>query len=82
MAEVWCNKGATLGQLRRTKEELECYNEALRINPQLAEAWYNKGMTLYHLRRYRDARLSLGKAAALGDPDARRVLGSMTKDGH
>ena len=48
---IWCNKGVVLGKLGRHEEAIECYDKALKINPQYAMAWRNKGVALKDLRR-------------------------------
>jgi len=52
--EVWelNNKGGALGNLGRYDEAIDCYDEALDINPRYADAWNNKGAALGNLGRY------------------------------
>jgi len=42
-AEEWLNQGIALGNQGKFDEAIQAFDEAIRINPQLAEAWYNKG---------------------------------------
>jgi tetratricopeptide (TPR) repeat protein len=55
--EIWelSNKGVSLNNLGRSAEALECYDKALKINPQIAEIWSNKGDSLRRLGRFDDA---------------------------
>jgi tetratricopeptide (TPR) repeat protein len=34
---------------------IECYDNALKINPSYALAWYNKGLTFFELKKYNEA---------------------------
>lgn len=44
---------------------LECYDNALRLNPQSAEAYNNRGLTYYHLNRFAEAVSDFDKAIAI-----------------
>lgn len=46
-AEAWKNLGSVYHDTKFYKKELECYEFALRINPNLQEAIYSKGVTLF-----------------------------------
>ncbi|CAK61763.1 unnamed protein product (macronuclear) [Paramecium tetraurelia] len=37
------------------QEAIECYNEAISINPKYAQAWNKKGNTLSDLKQYEEA---------------------------
>jgi len=55
------NKGIILHKLGELQEEIDCYSEALKINPSFAEAWYLKGVTQIDLKLYKEALLSYQK---------------------
>ncbi|HEY2923151.1 MAG TPA: protein kinase family protein [Candidatus Binatia bacterium] len=54
-AVEWSNKGASLSNLRRHEEALDCYEHALGLDPQLKEAWNNKGSVLRSMQQYPEA---------------------------
>jgi tetratricopeptide (TPR) repeat protein len=58
-------KGASLGELRRVEEALDCFDRALALNPRLAELWHNKGNALYKLGRVEEALDCFDRALAL-----------------
>jgi len=59
----WNNKGNTLLRMGEPLgKALECYDHALRSNPEYEIAWYNKGETEYKLKHYEDAVTSFTKA--------------------
>jgi tetratricopeptide (TPR) repeat protein len=41
---AWSNKGNSLSRLGRFDEAIECYDKALKINPQNANTWARKGL--------------------------------------
>ena len=43
---MWLCKGSSFAELGLHEEAIECYDEAIAINPQYLEAWYNKGNSL------------------------------------
>jgi len=43
----WYNKANILRNLKRNKEAILCYNEALFLDTHYIKAWYRKGQTLY-----------------------------------
>ncbi|XHR94276.1 DUF4365 domain-containing protein [Mucilaginibacter sp. UC70_90] len=45
-AECWKNLGTTYWELGEHEKEMDCYNKALAINPDLEEALFSKGVTL------------------------------------
>ena len=51
----WYNKGNFLRNLKKYKEAISCYDEALFIDTHYAKAWYRKGQTLYDIDKYSDA---------------------------
>jgi serine/threonine protein kinase len=64
-AVEWSNKGASLSNLRRHEEALDCYEHALGLDPQLKEAWNNKGSVLRSMQQYREALACYDHALAL-----------------
>ena len=42
-AEEWTNKGLDYAIEGKYVQAIQCYDEAIRINPDLAMAWNNKG---------------------------------------
>jgi serine/threonine protein kinase len=64
-AVEWSNKGASLHNLQRHTEALNCYEHALGLNPQLKEAWNNKGLVLRDLGRYAEALPCYDQALAI-----------------
>jgi len=65
---VWFNKGFALHNLGRYDEAINCFDEAIRLDPNLAPAWYNKGLSLGKLERYEDAINAFNEAIRL-DPN-------------
>ena len=54
-APTWHNKGWNLGNLGRHNEAIECYDKAVRIDPNYTDAWVNKGWNLERLGRLNEA---------------------------
>lgn len=52
---IHVHKGICLERLRRNREAIEAYNEALRINPADFSALTNKGNALFHLGKLQEA---------------------------
>jgi tetratricopeptide (TPR) repeat protein/predicted amidohydrolase len=46
---LWTNQGIAFGKLKRYKEEIRCYNRALRVDKNLLAPLYNKGIALTNL---------------------------------
>lgn len=42
--EAYLNMGVVLNELKRTEEEIKCYNKVLEIRPDDTKALYNKGV--------------------------------------
>jgi hypothetical protein len=59
------NLGQSLQAQGRNREALECFDQALRLDPRLAEAHYNRGVALLTLARSREAVASLQEALRL-----------------
>jgi Flp pilus assembly protein TadD len=47
-------------------EAIKAYDEAIRLDPNLAEAWNNKGIALKVLGRTSEAKAAFAKAKELG----------------
>src|SRR5947199_1896545 len=60
-------KGAYLTILKRDEEALECYQQAININPHYAGAYLAKANALYALKRYEEA-LDAYEEALNADP--------------
>jgi len=54
-AEEWYNKGVDLYNQGNYDEAIKCYDEAIKLNPQLTEAWSNKGVVLGEQGNYDEA---------------------------
>jgi Flp pilus assembly protein TadD len=65
-AEEWLNQGIALGNQGKFDEAIQAFDEAIRINPQLAEAWNNKSNALKQLNRTTEADAAYAKARELG----------------
>jgi tetratricopeptide (TPR) repeat protein len=48
-AEAMNTKGMNLVRIQELRSALECFEQALRLNPNHSKAWYNKGMCLVSL---------------------------------
>ena len=63
----WNNKGVALSRLGRYQEAIECYDNALEIDPRHVNAWDNKGLNLNSVGRYQEAIVCYDKALEI-DP--------------
>lgn len=54
-AEIYNNKCLSLINLNRFDEAIECYDKALKINPNNVKAWNNKAFALHNLNRLDEA---------------------------
>jgi tetratricopeptide (TPR) repeat protein len=63
--DLWNNLGVTLKALYNNKQAFECYEKALKINPQYYIGWYNKGGIYFDLKRYEKAIECFDKALEL-----------------
>jgi tetratricopeptide (TPR) repeat protein len=62
---AWLNRGVALGNMKRYKDEIECYKKAIKLNPSYAIAYYNKGLALINLHRQEEANNCFKKAKEL-----------------
>ena len=53
--EIYNNECLTLINLNRFDEAIECYDKALKINPNNVKAWNNKAFALHNLNRLEEA---------------------------
>jgi len=53
--EGWIYQGICLEKLQRYPEAIACYEQAIKLHPDVADLWYNKGATLCKIKRYNDA---------------------------
>ena len=63
----WIGKGGSLSALGRHEEAINCFDQALAIDPRAVMAWNNKGVTLWRLGRQEQAIKCLEQALAI-DP--------------
>jgi len=77
-AELWNRKGITCASAGRLKEAYECFEQALRINPNHQRAWVNRGNVLLKLQgKEKEALYCFEQAVRIrpNDPDAWFVKG-------
>lgn len=67
-AKEWLEEGEKLLMLHRYEEGLRAYEEAIRLDPNLALAYYCKGLVLRNLGRDDEAQRAFEKAKQLGYP--------------
>ena len=48
-------KGIDLYELERHEEAIACFDEAIRLDPELSDVHYNKGIALHVLDRHEEA---------------------------
>lgn len=61
-ATDWSKRGETLLELKRYKEALDAYNQAVELKPEYAEALLGQGNSLLELKRYEEALEAYDKA--------------------
>ncbi|MGZ5511132.1 MAG: tetratricopeptide repeat protein, partial [Nitrososphaeraceae archaeon] len=59
--KAWCNKGIALDNLDKHVEAIECFDEAIKINPLYDRAWNYKGAALVELGQLDEAMECYGK---------------------
>ena len=68
---AWVNKGGALRMLKRYRDSLDAFGEALKVNRRSAQAWYNLGGVLHIMGQVEDAEKAFDNARRLGlDVDA------------
>jgi tetratricopeptide (TPR) repeat protein len=65
-AEDWFNKGNALNSQGKYDDAIKAFDEAIRLDPNLAQAWFGKGLILQSLGRNNEANEALTKAKELG----------------
>jgi tetratricopeptide (TPR) repeat protein len=63
---IWNNKGRALYYQGKYEEALQAFDEALRLDPELATAWNNKGFALYELGKHIEAVRAIDESVRLG----------------
>ena len=66
-SDAWFNKGNSLVKLERHEEAIECFDKAIRLNPEDYDAWHNKGSSLAQLERHEEAKECIAKAKELDE---------------
>src|SRR5436305_2268961 len=61
-AEEWFQEGNSLLNLKRYREAIPAFDQAIRLNPTDTLAHHNKGVALLNLKRYNEAILSFDQA--------------------
>jgi len=69
-AEAWCFLGFTYDNIKRYKDAIEAFRQALRINPEYAMAWYNLGLSYRNFNRFNDAIEAYRQALRINPEDA------------
>lgn len=79
----WYNKGNILRNLKKDKEAIKCYDEALLIDTHYVKAWYRKGQLLYENDRFVDAGKCFENVLELEKPmlDKKSLVVKATKNG-
>lgn len=65
------NEGNALCDQKKYREAIDCYNQALELNPDFAEAYKNRGICYRELGETAKAEADFAKAKALGYFDFR-----------
>ena len=65
-AEEWTNKGLDYAIEGKYVQAIQCYDEAIRINPDYALAWYTKGEALRATGDSVNADAAFARARELG----------------
>jgi tetratricopeptide (TPR) repeat protein len=64
-AEAWVQKGIQSEKNGDFKNALECYSQAVKMEPQLPTAWFNRGVARIKLKQYSMAVVDLNKCILL-----------------
>jgi tetratricopeptide (TPR) repeat protein len=72
-AEEWIRKGKALGKLGKNKDALDCFEKALRINPELADAYFLQGVAFYQLKSFKKAKASWQKFLEKAPKDSSNI---------
>lgn len=62
-AGEWIQKGNSFVTLRRYAEALDCYEQAVQMEPEAEYAWWNKAVALWNLGRHAEVLPCLNRAA-------------------
>jgi len=68
LSYAWNNKGTVLLDLGKIEEAIECFEQAIKIDPNYKIPWYNKGIVFFNLEKYQDALKYFEEAIKL-DPE-------------
>ena len=63
---AWINKGVSLRVLKRYRESIDAFAEALKVNRRSAQAWYNIGSVLHTMGQVAEAERAFDSARRLG----------------
>ena len=66
----WLEKGYGFYAMGRFSEAIECYDEALKINPKDSDAWFNKGLSFANLGHFDEAIKCYNEALKIKPQDA------------
>lgn len=72
-ANQWYAKGKTLFEMGTYREALNCFDNALKLEPEYAYAWYRKALCEHHVERREDAIRSLQHALKYADDEIQLV---------
>lgn len=61
-ASVWNNNGYAFRKQSKYQSAIECYDKAIKLQPNYAKAWYNKGYILEKQGKYEEALHCFDKA--------------------
>jgi tetratricopeptide (TPR) repeat protein len=67
-AKLWYGKGTALANLGKCEQAIECFDKAIKINPNESDLWCSKGTALYYLGKYEESIKCYNKSIAI-DPD-------------
>ncbi len=67
-AEVYFEKGVKMTDEKRYNEAIECFTDAIEVNPNLVKAYFSRGFVFYNLNKMNEALSDYNKAIEL-DPE-------------